>query len=92
MYKIHGFNCQIYGISKSKVPDVLARLEKKYNKSMFGQDMNIMYVFIFRIVNNKYQISLEIERPTSQPVKFRNVQKNEHGSMFRLSADIIDDN
>lgn len=97
MYQIHGFNCQIYGIPKSKVPDVLSRLEKKYNKSIFEKEGDIVVVFIFRVVNNKYQISFEIEKDTLQQTKyikteespeFPDSQKNIRGSMFKLSADV----
>lgn len=90
MYQIHGFNCQIYGIPKSKVPNILSRLEKKYNKSIFEKEGDIVVVFIFRIVNNKYQISFEIEKDDILPPL--KSQKNIQEPMFKLSTDIMNDN
>jgi hypothetical protein len=69
MLQIHGFPCRVLGLPDSQIKGTLYRLENKYSKELFERisDPDVIFIFTFYVVGNRYKISFEAEYNTILP-------------------------
>jgi hypothetical protein len=69
MSQIHGFPCRVLGLPNSQIKETLYRLENKYSKEFFERigDLDVIFIFTFYVVGNRYKISFEAEYNTILP-------------------------